>query len=327
MSARLALTRPWPEDAPAIAEALSDWQVARWLTAVPWPYRPADAAAFINDAGLDEYAVRQDGRLVGMVRASGSFGIWMAPFAQGQGLAERAAVLALSRRFRGGAAFVEANHLEDNTASAALLARLGFRPTGQVLLWSEPQQRQLPGLSLRLTREDFARRHAVALATPRLLIEPFRPADLPDLHRIATLPAVAANLLLFHPAMTPDDMAPLFQSDGLLPPMRLTVRHGGRVAGSIGISAGDPPRIFYFLDPVLSGQGLGEEMGRAFLAEITARFDPPELLADVFLDNQPSRRLLKNLGFQRDLDQMLSSLGRSQPAPAAIYRWRRRPQP
>lgn len=320
----LTLTRPWPEDVPAIVEALSDWQVARWLTAVPWPYRPEDAAAFVNDAGLDEHAVRQDGRLVGMVRASGSFGIWMAPFAQGRGLAERAAVLALSRRFRAGPSRIDANHLEDNAACAALLARLGFQVTGQVMLWSQPQQRQLPGLSLRLTRQDFARRHGVALATERLLIEPFRPADLPHLHRIATLPEVASKLLLFHPAMTPEEMAPLFQSDGLLPPMRLTVRHGGRVVGSIGISAGEPPRIFYFLDPAVTGQGLGEEMGRAFLAEIVARFDPPELLADVFLDNQPSRRLLKNLGFQRDEDQMLFSRGRDRPAPAAVYRWRRR---
>lgn len=192
------------------------------------------------------------------------------------------------------------------------------------MLWSQPQGRLLPGLSLRLTRADFARRHAIRLTTPRLLIEPFQPADLPDLHRIATLPEVASKLLLFRPGMTPGDIAPLFQSDGLLPPMRLTVRHGGHVVGSIGISAGDPPRVFYFLDPALSGQGLGEEMGRAFLAEIKARFDPPELLADVFLDNQPSRRLLKNLGFQRDQDRMLSSLGRSEPAPAAVYRWRRR---
>ena len=69
MPAPLVLTRPWPEDAPAIAEALSDWQVVRWLTAVPWPYRPADAAAFIDDAGRDEYAVRQGARLLlgGMV--------------------------------------------------------------------------------------------------------------------------------------------------------------------------------------------------------------------------------------------------------------------
>ncbi|MFC3169299.1 GNAT family N-acetyltransferase [Paracoccus fontiphilus] len=324
MTAPLTLTRPRPEDTAAIVDALSDWQLTRWLTAVPWPYGPADATAFITEAGLGEYAVRQGDRLLGMVRASSSFGIWMAPFAQRQGLAERASVMALSRRFLQRSADVEANCLQGNTPSAALLSRLGFRPRVEVMLWSQPQQRHLPGLSLGLTRADFARRHAIALTTPRLVIEPFRPADLPDLHRIATLPEVAAKLLLFHPDMTPEDMAPLFQSDGLLPPMRLTVRHQGQVAGSIGMSAGDPPRVFYFLDPALAGQGLGEEMGRAFLAEIVARFDPPELLADVFLDNQPSRRLLKNLGFQREEDRMLSSLARSQPAPAAIYRWRRR---
>lgn len=69
MAAALVLTRPWPEDAPAIADALSDWNVAHWLTAVPWPYRLDDAAAFIAGAGLDEHAVRHEGRLVGIVRA------------------------------------------------------------------------------------------------------------------------------------------------------------------------------------------------------------------------------------------------------------------
>ncbi|WP_103171400.1 GNAT family N-acetyltransferase [Paracoccus sp. SY] len=325
--AALVLTRPWPEDAAAIADALSGWDVAQWLTAVPWPYRPDDAAAFIAGAGLDEHAVRHEGRLVGMVRASASFGIWMAPAAQGQGLAERASVLALSRRFRGGADETEANHVQGNTRCAALLARLGFRPSGPVTLWSQPRQQQLPGLSLRLSRQDFARRHPIVLSTPRLLIQPFQPADLPDLHRIATSPQVASKLLVFHPHMTPEEMEPLFRSDGLLPPMRLTVRHGGRVAGSIGISAGDPWRIFYFLDPALVGQGLGEEMARAFLDEIIARFDPPELLADVFLDNLPSRRLLKNLGFQREEDQMLFSAGRREAAPAAIYRWQRKMRP
>lgn len=327
MPAPLTLTRPWPEDAPDIAAALSDWNLTQWLTAAPWPYRQSDAVAFIAGAGLHEYAVRQDDRLIGMVRVSGNFGIWMAPDAQGQGLAERAAVLALSRRFHKGAVAIEANHLQGNVRSAALLARLGFRPTGNTTLWSQPQQRHLPATALRLTRADFAKRHGIALATARLVIEPFRPADLPALHRIATLPEVASKLLLFHPAMTPDQIRPLFLSDGLLPPMRLTVRHQGLVAGSIGISAGDPPRLFYFLDPALSGKGLGEEMGRAFLAEIVARFDPPELLADVFLDNQPSRRLLKNLGFQREEDGMLSSAGRSQPAPATLYRWRKRSRP
>ncbi|SNR25731.1 N-acetyltransferase [Paracoccus sediminis] len=327
MPAPLTLTRPWPEDVPDIADALSDWNVTQWLTAVPWPYRQTDAAAFVAGAGLDEHAIRQGGRLVGMVRASGSFGIWLAPEAQGRGMAERAAVLALSRRFHRGATVVEANHLHGNRRSAALLTRLGFRPVGDMMLWSQPQRRHLPAAALRLTRADFAARHGIALVTDRLMIEPFRHGDLPDLHRIATMPDVASKLLLFHPAMTPDQMAPLFLSDGLLPPMRLTVRHQGGVAGSIGISAGDPARVFYFLDPALSGKGLGEEMGRAFLAEIVARFDPPELLADVFLDNQPSRRLLKNLGFQREEDGMLSSAGRSQPAPAALYRWRKRSRP
>ena len=63
----------------------------------------------------------------------------------------------------------------------------------------------------------------------------------------------------------------------------------------------------------------------AFLDEIRARFDPAELLADVFLDNQPSRLLLKNLGFQRGEDGPLASLGRDSVDEGTVYNWRRRP--
>lgn len=317
-----SLTRPWPEDTDAITAALQDWQVTQWLTAASWPYGPAEAAAFVARAGLDEHAVRHDDGLIGMVRAGHSFGIWISPGHQRQGIGLRAAVLALSRRFLDGADGIDATHLEGNHRSAMLMARLGFRRTGTTVLWSQPQGCHLPGVTLHLSRGDFAARHAIALVTPRLLIDAVQPADLPVLHRIATAPEVARMLLRFHPGMEMDEFAPIFAGDGLLPPMRLAVRHEGRVVGSVGISAGHPARIFYFLDPALAGRGLGQEMVGAFLAEIVARFSPQELLADVFLDNRASRRLLKNLGFLRVEDQMLASMGRDAPAPAALYRWR-----
>ncbi|MDP5306016.1 GNAT family N-acetyltransferase [Paracoccus spongiarum] len=326
MAPQLILSRPWPEDAAAIAAALADWQVTQWLTAARWPYGAEDAAAFVAGAGLDEHAVRQGDRLIGMVRAGQTFGIWIAPDQQRRGAGLRAAVLALSRRFLAGAQVIEATHLEGNAGSARLMQRLGFRQTGTARLWSQPQGRHLPGITLQLSRADFARLHGVRLTTPRLLIDAVRQDDLPALQRIATAPEVARNLLRFRPGMADEAFAAIFEGDGLLPPMRLVVRHQGQVAGSVGISGGAPGRIFYFLDHRLAGQGLGQEMVAAFLAEIVARFDPQELLADVFLDNPASRRLLKNLGFLRYEDQMLASMAREAPAPAAIYRWHWRSQ-
>lgn len=323
----LSLTRPWPEDAGPIADALADWQVTQWLTAASWPYSPDAAADFVASAGLDENAVRVSDRLIGMVRAGHSFGIWISPGHQRQGIGLRASVLALSRRFMAGAEGIDATHLAGNVRSAALMERLGFQRTGSTVLWSEPQGRHLEGVTLHLSRADFAARHPISLVTPRMVIDPVRPDDLPDLHRIATTPEVARMLMRFYPGMPFEEFAPIFDGDGLLPPMRLTVRYEGRVAGSVGISGDRPARIFYFLDPALAGQGLGQEMVSAFLAEIVARYSPTELLAEVFLDNHASRTLLKNIGFLRIEDRMLASRGRDAAAPGAIYSWRLRARP
>lgn len=317
----VALDRLRPEDAPAIAAVLDDWQMARWLTALPWPYGLAEAERFVDAAGPDELAIRYDGRLAGVIRLSGALGYWLAPEFQGHGIAQRGAVLGLSRWFAAGHAGIDARHLLGNRRSASLLRRLGFRETGETQSWSVPEGRLMSSRTLHLTRADFAARHGISIRTPRLAIDAVLPSDVPALHRIATDPAVARNLLRFYPGMSVEDVAEIVGGEALVPPLRLTVWHRGAVVGSVGISAGHPPRIFYFLDPALAGQGLGQEMVAAFLTEITARFDPPELLADVFLDNPASRKLLKNLGFQRVEDQMIDSLGRAGPAQAAVYRW------
>lgn len=323
---RVTLSRLRPEDAPEIARVLNDWEMARWLTALPWPYGPAEAEAFIDSAGLDELAIRVGDRLAGVIRLTDNLGYWVAPAFQGRGVALRATVLGLTRWFAAGHDHIDTRYLIGNHRSARLLARLGFREIGDTESWSVPEGQLISAKTMRLSRADFAARHGISLTTPRLVIDAFRKSDLQALHRIATLPEVSRMLLRFYPGMSVDEIAAMFGEQALLPPMRLTVRHRGQVAGSIGISAGDPPRIFYWLDPDLAGQGLGQEMVAAFLDEIVDRFDPPDLLADVFLDNAASRRLLKNLGFQRTEDEMMASLGRDEPAPATLYRWNWRSQ-
>ncbi|WP_411838958.1 GNAT family N-acetyltransferase [Paracoccus sp. ME4] len=311
------LTRPWPEDAEDMAAALADWQVVRWLTTLPWPYGTQDARDFIAVAGLEEHAIRQGGRLVGMVEAGRQFGIWIAPDRQGQGIGRRAGVLALSRLFRSGARTVQAHCLLGNHRSARLLDWLGFVPQGRVVLTSRPLGSEVEADRLVLDRATFHRRHAIALDTPRLRIEPMAPSDLPALHAIVTRPDVARMLQRYRPDMTPEEVAPLLSQAA----MRLAVRRDGRAIGSVALLEGPVPRISYFLDPDHAGQGFGQEMVAAVFAELVARLDPPQMLADVFLDNAPSRKILKNLGFRRLEDADLPTLGRDGPARAAQYRW------
>ncbi|MDO5613967.1 MAG: GNAT family N-acetyltransferase [Paracoccus sp. (in: a-proteobacteria)] len=321
MSGRVTLDRLRPADAPAIRDALRDWQVARWLSSVPWPYGVDDALDFITAAGPAEWAVRVDGQFAGMVHTGRDFSIWMAQPWQRRGLALRAAVLALSRVFAGGAAQISASHFEGNHRSVALLAKLGFRDAGPKQIPSRAEGMRLPGRRLLLTRATFGARHGLRLATPRLTIDGVRAADLNDLRRIGTDFAVARMLLRFHPAMSQDDLTALFPDETLVPPFRLVARQDNRVCGSIGIGAGKVPPIWYFLDPACAGAGLGTEMLRAFLDEVQLRYGLTRIEAQVFADNPASRCILEKTGFSVTGTTEMASAARNGPAPGLVMHW------
>lgn len=313
-----SLSRAWPEDAEAIAAALADWDTVRWLTAVPWPYDAAAATEFVQIAGADEHAIRLDGRLVGMVRAGASFGLWITPDLQGRGLGRRAAVLALSRRFLKDRGRISSHHLEGNDRSARLLSWLGFCPEGEARLWSRALQRDVQAVSLTLSREAFETRHAICLQTPRLRIDRVLPADRQALDRLLA----SAGVARMHAcdASGPDRQRVV--EGALLPPLRLAARREGQVIGTVAFSADVPARLSFTLDSRYAGQGLGQEMVAATFDELVARLAPNEVMAQAFLDDVPARNILKNLGFQRTEDLVLDAEGRDGPGAAALYRWR-----
>lgn len=313
-----SLSRAWPEDAETIVSALSDWNTVRWLTAVPWPYDAASAAEFVQLAGADEHAVRLDGRLVGMVRAGASFGLWIAPDFQGRGLGRRAAVLALSRRFLRDQGDISAHHLVGNNRSDKLLTWLGFRRQGEARIWSRALQQDVRAISQTLSREGFEARHAICLQTPRLRIGRVEAADHLALDHILTLPDVAR--MITSTAFGPQSSRP--SQGALLPPLRLGARREGQLVGAIGFSADAPAQLNFVVHPAHAGQGLGQEMVAASFAELVARFSPEEVVAKAFLDNIAARNILKNLGFRRADDLALRAAGRDAPADAALYRWR-----
>ena len=318
------LGRPYPEDCDVIFNAMQEPVVADWLTSIPQPYSFNDAAKFIAEAGPDEYAIRVGGRFAGMLRVSDSFGIWVAPEFQGRGIARRAAVLGLSRYFGTGATRIGAVYLKGNERSAKLLDRLGFRGLGLVTAWSHAKAQEMPAMAMELDRQSFASRHGFSLTTPRLQINGFAAEDLASLHRIVTMPDIARMLLRFSSDMSIEETGAIFTSESLIPPMRLVIRIGDRVAGAVGMLPGDPASMNYFLDPEFAGQGLGQEAVSVFFDEYILRFAQRELQAEVFLDNPASAQILRNLGFQQ-VDQVdLPSRGRNAPAPAAIYWWRRK---
>ena len=145
---RLLLRPGWSEDAPALFQAICDERIVCNLAQAPWPYRFADAEAFLGrergptDASwLIFLRTSAAPRLVGGIgiarlpSGKHELGYWIARPVWGQGFATeagRAAVANARHSLR--LKRLVAGHFIDNPASARVLGKLGFRPTGVTAL-------------------------------------------------------------------------------------------------------------------------------------------------------------------------------------------------
>ena len=146
---RLLLRPGWSEDAPALFEAIRDEAIVRNLAQAPWPYRFADAEAFLTRERTPREAaclvfLRTYGAplLVGGIgfgrtppndrgETEIEFGYWIARPYWGRGIATeagRAVVANASESLR--LSKLSAGHFADNPASGRVLMMLGFKPTG-----------------------------------------------------------------------------------------------------------------------------------------------------------------------------------------------------
>jgi RimJ/RimL family protein N-acetyltransferase len=161
------LLRPiWPEDSQALLAGIADEGVVRNLARAPWPYREQDArdfAALPVDPFHPRFLVTRarDAAVLGCIgieanEAPGTveLGYWIARPFWGQGFATEAgaAVLAIARTL--GHHEAVASHFLDNPDSGKVLRKLGFEPTGQVVM-----------------RHSCARGHDVEAAEYRLRLD------------------------------------------------------------------------------------------------------------------------------------------------------------
>lgn len=148
---RLTLRPGWPEDAPALAQAIGHETVVRNLSRAPWPYPIEAAETFLTSFGdplEPKFLVFEHRagavRLVGGVGLSewqdepNELGYWFTPDAWGRGYATEAARGVLQAARARGIRRVTAGHFIDNPASGKVLRKLGFRPTGQLVTLYSP---------------------------------------------------------------------------------------------------------------------------------------------------------------------------------------------
>lgn len=145
---RLLLRPAWGEDVPALFRAIADERIARNLATAPWPYHRAHAEAFVGMERRPERPAslifrRTDGapELIGGIGIHDTpdgeveLGYWIASAHWNRGYAAEAgrAMIGFARDGLRLPRLV-AGHFLDNPASGRVLRKLGFSPTGAVVM-------------------------------------------------------------------------------------------------------------------------------------------------------------------------------------------------
>jgi len=329
-TARLVLRAPVSTDAPGLAEAIGNYDVARWLGRVPYPYGVADAQRFIAEvAGSRTWLVIEDGALIGGLSAEDELGYWLARPAWGRGLATEACDAVVDAWFADPAAGdLPSGHYEGNARSARVLIKQGFRYTGRRVVAAKALSQDVTSWSMGLTRTEWQARRSYALATPRLTLRELRDGDLPALMAIAGQESVARmmfNITRPWPEPAARRWLAAARFRGRLG-FRAAICRRGRLIGTIGI-ARVPGRstvtCMYFLDPARSGQGYAKEALVHFLNDTMAQFHVETVWADHFDDNPASGAVLRHAGFAPQRAGSGVSAAREGEHPTTIYRLNR----
>ncbi|MEL6503419.1 MAG: GNAT family N-acetyltransferase [Pseudomonadota bacterium] len=160
---RLTLRPPLEVDAEPMALALANPNTARMLTNVPNPYGVDDALAFIRFAreGGAYFSIYRQ-RFLGMVSISpahgheDNLGYWLEEPSWGQGYISEASRAVVSWYFaKTGVKAIQSGYYEDNPASAAVLDKLGFQPTGETRQANATRKTTVKAISMELTRDRF----------------------------------------------------------------------------------------------------------------------------------------------------------------------------
>ena len=142
---RLLLRPPEEADIPMLLPLIGDFEVARNLSRVPYPYTQVHAEEFVQLAaqqrqqGSDYHfmiTLKSDGTLLGGCGLHGNedaieFGYWLGKRFWGNGFATEAARALVDFAFRTlNAACLVAGWFHDNPASGRVLDKLGCTPSG-----------------------------------------------------------------------------------------------------------------------------------------------------------------------------------------------------
>jgi RimJ/RimL family protein N-acetyltransferase len=161
---RLVLRAPVVADAARISLLAGDFEVASMTGTIPHPYSEAMAVDWIRSHHDGEegvaFAIDLGGDLIGCVgyraldEVHAEMGYWLGRPYWGRGYATEAARAMIGHVFRKeGFAYITVGHFRENPASARVIAKLGFEPSGEVLRDCAASGNKSRCVTYRLTRE------------------------------------------------------------------------------------------------------------------------------------------------------------------------------
>ncbi|HEY4202490.1 MAG TPA: GNAT family N-acetyltransferase [Devosiaceae bacterium] len=165
-SSRLTLRLPRAEDAERIVTGLSDFEVIRWLPAIPFPYALPFAHEWLDKItpestpGQATFAIDLVGEgLVGCIGIERELGFWLAQPFWGRGLMTEAAELLLDWHFSSGSEQLGSGAVAGNDRSLAVQKKLGFVESGnRRTVYVNALQSHAERIDTVLTREAYGER-------------------------------------------------------------------------------------------------------------------------------------------------------------------------
>lgn len=162
---RLILRESTLDDAPCYALGVGEYDVAKFLTPVPYPYTLAMAIDWLRQARpataeRSMLIVELPGKgVIGCISLINELGFWIARPHWNRGYVTEAATALLDWHFaETGAETVTSSAHHNNIASLAVQKKLGFVPKGRQMRFSQTLQHNVDHVVTELTRHDWQTR-------------------------------------------------------------------------------------------------------------------------------------------------------------------------
>ena len=172
---RLRLRAPRMSDAERVTEFIGDWDVAKMLATVPYPYSLKDAHTWLgaHEARTRAGAIfncviemKDDAGVIGAIGLTGiqmieggkisEFGYWLAKPYWGKGLMTEAGRALVRHAFEAlEFAGLKSGHFKENFRSGSVLAKLGFRYAGEGMRYSLARKAETPHVDVVMTRAQW----------------------------------------------------------------------------------------------------------------------------------------------------------------------------